>query len=177
MSYLTLNVNVMLMIVPRYSRILVPSLSSGPLPPQTQYIIYQTKTSTSINYIYFKSAYFSTLTVILWIMISCLATLKLNPHHQTTSSADVLSSPNRIPACCVAPPSFWLRPLHIMHSILYKLHLLRTIKKIYHVFALFQTSFGFLFNLLLLITFMSINIQNSDCVKFVRKFISKSLSQ
>ena len=71
--------------------LIVPRQSTGPPPPQTQYIIYQTKTSTSINYIYFKSAYFSKLTVILWFMIPCLATLKLNPHHQTTSSADVHS--------------------------------------------------------------------------------------
>ena len=51
------------------------------------------------------------------------------------------------------------------------LHLLTTIKKIYHIFpffshilALFQTFFPFLFNLLLLIPLMSINIQNSNCV-------------
>ena len=46
-----------------------------------------------------------------------------------------------------------------------------------HIFALFTLLFPFLFNLLLLIPFKSINIQISDSVLFFLILISNSLSQ
>lgn len=105
LSYLTFKVKLIFILFPCYSRSLVPSRSSE-LPSITLYIIYKAKSFLSANYIYSESAYFLTLTFNPRFMIAFLPTQKLYQHYQTTSSADVLSSSNHIPACCVAQPSF-----------------------------------------------------------------------